>query len=155
MTSQSAAPLAAPGEQAPAGDIVLSVRNLRTHFWTKEGVVTAVRDVSFDVRQAEKVGIVGESGCGKSALALSVLGLIEPPGRVVGGEVWLNGRLISTLGDKEMGQVRGKEISLIFQDPMTALDPVKTIGEQITETILRHQEGVGKREARRRATDLL
>jgi oligopeptide/dipeptide ABC transporter ATP-binding protein len=155
MTAAAAARVPAPASEAPDADVVLSVRGLRTEFRSKEGAIGAVRDVSFDVRRSEKVGIVGESGCGKSALALSVLGLIEPPGRVVSGEVWLNGRLISALGDRELGSVRGREISLIFQDPMTALNPIKTIGDQIAETILRHQEGVGKREARRRAAALL
>jgi oligopeptide/dipeptide ABC transporter ATP-binding protein len=155
MKSQEAVQSAPPAGEAPPQDVVLSVRNLRTQFSTKGGVVSAVRDVSFDVRRAEKVGIVGESGCGKSALALSVLKLIEPPGRTVGGSVWLNGRAISSLGEKEMCSVRGKEISLIFQDPMTALNPVKRIGDQITEMILRHQKGVKKREARSRAADLL
>jgi oligopeptide/dipeptide ABC transporter ATP-binding protein len=136
-------------------DAVLSVRNLKTNFYGHEGVVNAVRNVSFDVGRGEKLAIVGESGCGKSALALSVLGLIEPPGRVVDGEVWLNSRSISRLADREMGRVRGKEISLVFQDPMTALDPVKTIGAQIAETIIRHQPGIGKKRARARAVQLL
>jgi oligopeptide/dipeptide ABC transporter ATP-binding protein len=136
-------------------DVVLSVRGLDTRYFGREGVVRAVRDVSFDVGKREKVAIVGESGCGKSALALSVLGLIEPPGRVVGGEVRLNGRLISALGDRELSRVRGREISLIFQDPMTALDPVKTIGRQISEAILRHQPDLGRNGARKRAGELL
>jgi oligopeptide/dipeptide ABC transporter ATP-binding protein len=136
-------------------DAVLSVRGLDTRFYGREGVVRAVRDVSFDVGKREKVAIVGESGCGKSALALSILGLIEPPGRVEGGEVWLNGREISSLDDHALSRVRGREISLIFQDPMTALDPVKTIGRQITEAILRHQPGVGRNGARKRAEELL
>jgi oligopeptide/dipeptide ABC transporter ATP-binding protein len=135
--------------------LVLRVHDLRTQFSTREGVFTAVRGVSLDVRRAEKVAIVGESGCGKSALALSILGLIEPPGRVVTGEVWINGRTVSSLSDREMGRVRGKEISLIFQDPMTSLDPVMTIGRQITESILRHQKEVGKRGAQRRAVEVL
>jgi oligopeptide/dipeptide ABC transporter ATP-binding protein len=136
-------------------DAVLSVRSLRTHFYGREGTVEAVRDVSFDVGRAEKVAIVGESGCGKSALALSILGLIEPPGRVVSGDVSLNGRRISSFSDREMGRVRGKEISMVFQDPMTALDPVKTIGHQIKETIVRHQPELGRKGARARAIELL
>jgi oligopeptide/dipeptide ABC transporter ATP-binding protein len=136
-------------------EVVLSVRGLDTRFYGREGEVRAVRDVSFDVGRSEKVAIVGESGCGKSALALSILGLIEPPGRVVGGEVWLNGRAISALEDRELSRVRGREISLIFQDPMTALDPVKTIGRQIMEAILRHQPDIGRDGARRRAGELL
>jgi oligopeptide/dipeptide ABC transporter ATP-binding protein len=146
----------APTTAAPArDDAVLSVRGLRTQFHGREGVVSAVRDVSFDVGRAEKAAIVGESGCGKSALALSILGLIEPPGRIVSGEVWLNGRRISGLGDRAMGRIRGKEISLVFQDPMTALDPVKTIGHQIVEAIARHQPELGRKGARARAVELL
>ena len=140
---------------APQEDTVLSIKGLKTNFYGREGVVNAVRSVSFEVGRGEKLAIVGESGCGKSALALSVLGLIEPPGRIVEGEIWLNGRKLSSLGDREMGRVRGKEISLIFQDPMTALDPVKTIGHQIMETIIRHQPGLGKKGARERAIQLL
>jgi oligopeptide/dipeptide ABC transporter ATP-binding protein len=145
----------APASTAAPDDVVLSVRGLRTNFYGREGVVNAVRNVSLDVGRGEKVAIVGESGCGKSALALSILGLIEPPGRVVDGQVWLNGRQISKLGDRDMGRIRGREISLVFQDPMTALDPVKTIGAQITETITRHQPSLGKKGARTRAVQLL
>jgi oligopeptide/dipeptide ABC transporter ATP-binding protein len=135
-------------------DVVLSVRGLETRFYGRE-VVTAVRDVSFDVGRGEKLAIVGESGCGKSALALSILGLIEPPGRIVGGEVWLNGRDVSGLDDRELSRVRGREISLIFQDPMSALDPVKTIGHQIMESVVRHQPKLGRKGARARAVELL
>jgi oligopeptide/dipeptide ABC transporter ATP-binding protein len=140
---------------APPDDVVLSVRGLETQYHGREGVVAAVRDVSFDVKRAEKVAIVGESGSGKSALALSILDLIEPPGRIAGGEVWLNGRRISALDDRQMSRIRGNEVTLVFQDPMTALDPVKKIGKQITETIIRHQAGIGRAAARRRAVDLL
>jgi oligopeptide/dipeptide ABC transporter ATP-binding protein len=136
-------------------DAVLSVRGLQTQFHGREGIVRAVRDVSFDVAKSEKVAIVGESGCGKSALALSILGLIEPPGKIAGGEVWLNGRAITALDDRALSRVRGNEISLIFQDPMTALDPVKTIGRQIMAAILRHQPDAGRSGARRRAVELL
>ncbi len=154
MSARATALDVASAAPEPADDVVLSVRDLRTHYRTKEGVVEAVRDVTFDVKRAEKVGIVGESGCGKSALALSLLSLIEPPGRVVGGTVWLNGRVVSTLSDREMGAIRGKEISLVFQDPMTALDPIKRVGDQIMAMIRRHQ-AIGKRDARRRAAELL
>jgi oligopeptide/dipeptide ABC transporter ATP-binding protein len=146
---------AAAAPTVPSRDTVLSVNGLRTNFYGREGVVNAVRNVSFDVGRGEKLAIVGESGCGKSALALSILGLIEPPGRVVDGEVRLNGRRVSGLRDREMGRIRGREISLVFQDPMTALDPVKTIGHQIMETITRHQAGLGKKGARARAVQLL
>jgi oligopeptide/dipeptide ABC transporter ATP-binding protein len=134
--------------------VVLSVRGLRTEYITRHAPVQAVRDVSFDVLRAGKVAIVGESGSGKSALALSILGLIEPPGRIEAGEVWLNGRDLQRLGDRDMSEIRGKEISLIYQDPMAALDPVKTIGAQIVEAIRRHQQ-ISRRAARERAVSLL
>src|SRR5262249_44319854 len=122
---------AAPESAAPPEDVVLSVRDLHTYFYTGSrsgaGVVQAVRGVSFDLARAEKLGVVGESGSGKSALALSILSLIESPGRVVSGEVWLNGRDLRRLSDRRLQRVRGKEISLVFQDPMSALDPVKRI----------------------------
>jgi oligopeptide/dipeptide ABC transporter ATP-binding protein len=135
-------------------DLVLEVRDLETNYYTKEGVVLAVRKVSLDIERGHRVGVVGESGSGKSALALSILGLIEPPGRVERGAVILNGRDIAKFSDRQLRQVRGKEVSLVFQDPMTALDPVKTIGEQIVEAIVKHQGG-GKRAARRTAAELL
>jgi oligopeptide/dipeptide ABC transporter ATP-binding protein len=142
-------------EGPPADDVVLSVRGLHTQFLTGKAPVQAVRGVSFDLRRAEKLGIVGESGSGKSALALSILGLIEPPGRVISGEVWLNGRDIRRLSDRRLYRVRGKEISLVFQDPMSALDPVKRVGAQLTEAILWHQPKLGRRAARKRAVELL
>jgi oligopeptide/dipeptide ABC transporter ATP-binding protein len=144
-----------PAAQPVSPDVVLAVDGVRTEFVGRDSVVTAVRDVSFAVRRGEKIAIVGESGCGKSALALSILGLIEPPGRVVGGRVVLNGREISRFSDRELQRVRGREISLIFQDPMTALDPVKTIGHQIAEVVRHHQSNVSRRGARRRALELL
>ncbi len=136
-------------------DVVLSVRNLRTEFHTLEGIFPAVRDVTFDVRRGGQVGIVGESGSGKSALALSILGLVRPPGRIMDGEVLLNGRDLRPLNETQLSRVRGKEVSLIFQDPMTALDPVKTIGTQIIEGIRHHNPGLERKEARRRAVQLL
>jgi oligopeptide/dipeptide ABC transporter ATP-binding protein len=110
--------------------------------------------VSLQIERGHRVGLVGESGSGKSALALSILGLIEPPGRVVGGSVFLNGRDIAPFSDRQLQQVRGKEVSLVFQDPMTALDPVKTIGGQVVEAITRHRR-IGRRAARRVAIELL
>jgi oligopeptide/dipeptide ABC transporter ATP-binding protein len=139
----------------PADEVVLSVRDLHTQFSSKAGAVQAVRGVSFDLKRAEKLGIVGESGSGKSALALSILGLIESPGRVVSGEVWLNGRDLRRLSDRRLQRVRGREISLVFQDPMSSLDPVKRIGQQLTEGILWHNPRLGRRAARRRAVELL
>ena len=114
-----------------------------------------MRDVSFDLRHTERLGIVGESGSGKSALALSILGLIEPPGRVVGGEILLCGRDISKLTDRQLGAVRGKEIALVLQDPSTALDPVKTIGSQIVEALAAHDPDAAPRGRPRTAAELL
>jgi oligopeptide/dipeptide ABC transporter ATP-binding protein len=147
---------AAPAPRAvdEAAENVLEVQDLETNFYTHDGVVRAVRSVSLAIERGHRIGIVGESGSGKSALALSILGLIEPPGRVVGGSVRLNGREISRYSDRQMQQVRGKEISLVFQDPMTALDPVKTIGDQIVEVIRRHRN-VRRDAARKLAVQLL
>ncbi|MCH8112695.1 MAG: ABC transporter ATP-binding protein [Proteobacteria bacterium] len=134
---------------------VLNVRDLHAEFDGPGGAVTAVGGVSLCVGQGERIAIVGESGCGKSTLALAILGLLDPPGRITEGEVWLNGREISSLNDREMSRIRGKEISLIFQDAMSALDPVKTVGAQIIDTIRRHQPELSQRMARRRAVELL
>jgi oligopeptide/dipeptide ABC transporter ATP-binding protein len=142
------------GPASPPGEVVLSVRGLRTQYVTPEGTFRAVRDVSFDVKRLERLGIVGESGSGKSALSLSILGLIDPPGQVVAGEVYLNGRDIRALRERELRAVRGREISVVFQDPMTALDPIKPIGEQIVEAIRSHQE-VSRGRARELAIGLL
>jgi oligopeptide transport system ATP-binding protein len=134
---------------------LLSVRDLRTQFSTREGAVRAVDGVSFDVEQGRTLGIVGESGCGKSVTALSIMGLIpKPPAKIVGGEVLFNGRDLTTLSERELEDVRGSQIAMIFQDPMTSLNPTLTIGTQITETIRRHFD-VSKAEARRRALELL
>jgi oligopeptide/dipeptide ABC transporter ATP-binding protein len=133
---------------------VLSVRDLETQYVTKEGTFDAVRRVSFDVQPLERVGIVGESGSGKSALALSIMGLIEPPGRIKAGEVWVGGRNLLAMSDRQLGRVRGKQVSLVFQDPMMALDPIRPIGHQIVEAIRRHQP-VSRREARSQAIALL
>lgn len=138
-----------------SNDILLRINDLQTVFHAREGVVRAVRGVSFEVRRGEKVGIVGESGSGKSALALSILRLISPPGEIVSGQVWLNDQDLMATSERDMQRVRGSEIALIFQDPMTALDPVMTIGAQIVESIRRHQPDVRRREARDRAIELL
>jgi oligopeptide/dipeptide ABC transporter ATP-binding protein len=139
---------------APARDLVLEVTDLETNFHTNEGIVKAVRSVSLEVERGKAVAVVGESGSGKSTLGLSILGLIEPPGRIDGGSVVLNGRDISKLSDRQMQKVRGKEVSLIFQDALTALDPVRKIGDQIVEIILRHQK-ISRRAAGRLAVSLL
>ncbi len=136
-------------------DVALSVRNLSSVYETGDSPVQAVRDVSFDLRRQERLGIVGESGSGKSALALSILQLLEPPGRVTGGEILVGGRDIAKLSDHQLSAVRGKEIALILQDPSTALDPVKSIGSQIIEALAVHQPGLRRSVARKRAAELL
>jgi oligopeptide/dipeptide ABC transporter ATP-binding protein len=134
---------------------VLSVDGLETVFHTAAGTVRAVRGVSFDVASGERLGIVGESGSGKSAMALSILGLIEPPGEIVAGSVKLNGRELAGRSDRELRAVRGNEISLVYQDPMSALDPVKTIGAQLIETIRQHDRRISRKAARGAAVELL
>ena len=133
---------------------LLSVRNLKTSFFTHVGEVKAVRGISFDVNEGEVLGIVGESGSGKSVTSLSIMGLLQYPGRVVDGEILLNGEDILTYSKNQMRRVRGKEIAMIFQDPMTILNPVYTIGNQIMEMILEHEK-MSRREARARAIEML
>jgi oligopeptide transport system ATP-binding protein len=134
---------------------LLEVKDLKTHFFTREGVVQAVDGVSFAIEKGKTLGIVGESGCGKSVTALSIMGLIpKPPAKIVGGEVLFDGRDLTKLKEGDLQSVRGKEIAMIFQDPMTSLNPTIKIGTQITETILAHEE-VSKEGARKRAGDLL
>jgi oligopeptide/dipeptide ABC transporter ATP-binding protein len=134
---------------------LLDVRDLSTHFFTREGVVHAVDGVSFSVERGRTLGIVGESGCGKSVTALSIMGLIpKPPAKIVSGEVLFEGRDLTKLSERQLESVRGREIAMIFQDPMTSLNPTLTIGTQITETIKRHF-GFSDEKARKRAVDLL
>ena len=133
---------------------LLSVRDLKTSFFTHVGEVKAVRGISFDVTEGEVLGIVGESGSGKSVTSLSIMGLLQYPGRVVDGEILLNGEDILTYSKDQMRKVRGKEIAMIFQDPMTSLNPVYTIGNQVMEMILEHEK-MTKREARARAIEML
>ena len=133
----------------------MEVRDLSVHFTTDEGVVRAVEHVSFEIFPGKILGIVGESGCGKSVTSLSILRLIpEPPGKIVGGEVLFEEKDLVKFEEKEMEKVRGNDISMIFQEPMTSLNPVFTIGDQIMEAILFHQ-GVHKAEARRKAIEML
>src|SRR5919204_758740 len=134
---------------------LLEVRDLKTYFYTREGVVQAVDGVSFDVEKGQTLGIVGESGCGKSVTALSIMGLIpKPPAKIVGGQVLFEGKDLAPLKDRELQNVRGRQIAMIFQDPMTSLNPTIKIGTQITETLERHFD-TPKAEARKRAIELL
>src|ERR1700722_17473418 len=134
---------------------VLELRGLRTQFADKSGTVEAVRNVDLRLARGEKLAIVGESGSGKSALALSIMGLIQPPGRITHGEVWLNGRDLRALSERRRRAVRGKEISLIYQDPLGALDPLRRVGDQVVEALRRHDASLGRRTARARALELL
>jgi oligopeptide transport system ATP-binding protein len=134
---------------------VLQVKDLQTHFFTKSGVVKAVDGVSFEVAEGEFMGLVGESGCGKSMTALSIMRLVpSPPGRIVAGEILLEGRNVLNFSDAEMRQIRGNHIGMVFQEPMTSLNPVLTIGRQITESLELHLH-LDRRQALTRAAELL
>ena len=134
---------------------LLAVNDLRTYFTTREGTVKAVDGISYDIKEGETVGLVGESGCGKSVSALSVLRLVQsPPGRITGGSVEFEGRDLLQLSDAEMREVRGNRIAMVFQEPMSSLNPVLTIERQITEALQVHLHR-GKREAISRAAELL
>jgi oligopeptide/dipeptide ABC transporter ATP-binding protein len=136
-------------------EVLLDVRGLRTQFHTKAGVVRAVDGVSWNVRKGETVALVGESGCGKSVSALSVMRLVAAPaGRIVEGEILFKGRNLLALSEEEMRKVRGREIGMIFQEPMTSLNPVLTIGRQLTETLEVHL-GMTRAQSEARAIELL
>jgi peptide/nickel transport system ATP-binding protein len=129
---------------------LLDVKNLRVEFPTRRGTLVAVDDVSFHIDEGEVLGVVGESGAGKSITGVSIIRLIEPPGRIAGGQVLLNGRRIDNIPLEQMRLIRGKEIGAIFQDPLTTLNPLYTIGHQLVETMQTHL-GIGDKEARARA----
>ena len=134
---------------------LLDVKNLKTHFFTDEGVVRAVDGVDLYINQGETLGVVGESGCGKSVTALSIMKLIpQPPGKIVEGEINYNGVDLVDLKPNRMRKIRGKEIAMIFQEPMTSLNPVFTCGEQIAEALRLH-EGLGRREAMDKTVEML
>jgi oligopeptide/dipeptide ABC transporter ATP-binding protein len=136
-------------------DYLLEVKNLRTYFFTDEGIVKAVDDVSFGLKKGESLGIVGESGSGKSVTALSIMRLIQdPPGKIIGGEIIFRGEDLLKKKEEEMREVRGNKISMVFQDPMTSLNPVFTIGDQIMEAIILHQK-LDKVSARKKAIEVL
>ncbi|MCD6262798.1 ABC transporter ATP-binding protein [Candidatus Bathyarchaeota archaeon] len=123
---------------------LLEIRHLKTYFYSDEGVVRAVDDVSLNIGREEVLGVVGESGCGKSTLALSILRLIRPPGKIVGGEIIFDGKDLLKLSEEEMRKIRGAKISMVFQDPTSCLNPVFTVGSQIEETVILHQKLKGK-----------
>lgn len=133
--------------------IVLDIKNLKSHFFTAKGEVPAVDGVSIQVPAGKIIGIVGESGCGKSMTAMSVMGLLRYPGKIVDGTILLDGRDITYLTPKELAKVRGNEISMIFQEPMTSLNPVIPVGKQVREAILLHQN-VSKEEAKKRVMEI-
>src|SRR6478736_4359123 len=133
---------------------LLEVKNLCTHFQTREGLVRAVDGVSFYLDRGELLGLVGESGCGKSITALSIMRLIAPPGKIVGGEISFDGKNLLKLSDSEMRAIRGDDIAMIFQDPMTSLNPVFTVGEQIAEALRLHRK-LSRRDARAAAVQAM
>ena len=133
---------------------VISVRDLRVEFMTRRATLRAIDGVSFDIAKGEVLGVVGESGAGKSVTGAAIIGLIEPPGRISGGQILLNGRRIDNLSPDEMRKVRGKKVAMIFQDPLTSLNPLFRVGEQLVETIRTHLPMNG-RQARDRAVELL
>jgi ABC-type dipeptide/oligopeptide/nickel transport system ATPase component len=135
-------------------DKLLEVKNLRTEFFTDDGVVTAVDDVSFDIAPNEVLGLVGESGCGKSVTSLSMLRLVPSPGKITGGQLLWKGKDLLKYSEREMRGIRGDDIAMIFQEPMTSLDPLYTVGDQIMEAIKLHQ-GLKGREARQKAIEAL
>jgi oligopeptide transport system ATP-binding protein len=140
---------------ATAERSVLEVRNLKTYFYTPDGVVKAVNGVSYVLRDGEALGLVGESGCGKSVSAMSLMRLIPtPPGRIVEGEIVFDGRDLLKLSDEEIRRIRGNDIAMIFQDPMTSLNPVLTIGRQISEALELHKD-MSRQQARERTIELL
>jgi len=133
---------------------LLSVEDLRVEFWTQRGTVHAVNGISFDIAPGETLGIVGESGCGKSVTSLALMGILPRAGRITGGTAMFGDRDLFTLSDRELRRIRGRDIAMIFQDPMTSLNPVLTIGRQIREAIETHFD-MSKADANRRVADLL
>ena len=138
-----------------APETMLDVRNLKTYFLTEDGEGKAVDDVSFSIARGEVLGLVGESGCGKSVTSLSIMRLVpDPPGKILGGQVLFCGKNLLDLPEHEMRRVRGKDVSMVFQEPMTSLNPVFTVGDQISEGYILHM-GASKKEARARAIELM
>jgi oligopeptide/dipeptide ABC transporter ATP-binding protein len=143
-----------PSIDASPAEALLHVENLRTSFFTADGIVHAVDNVSFDVRRGEALALVGESGCGKSVTAMSIMRLVAPPGKITGGSIRFRGRDLADLSEREMRNVRGNDIAMVFQEPMTSLNPVFRIGSQVAEAIRIHKR-VSKKEAWRMAGEML
>src|SRR5688572_30727102 len=159
MSSPTQQPVGMPGAQVADVDVnpaeaLLQVKNLRTSFSTADGVVHAVDNVSFNVRRGEAVALVGESGCGKSVTAMSIMRLVATPGRITAGEIYFKGRDLVQIPEREMRNVRGNDIAMVFQEPMTSLNPVFKIGAQVAEAIRIHRK-VGKKEAWKQAGEML
>lgn len=134
---------------------LVEFKNLKTYFYTEDGIVKAVNDVSFNIREGETIGIVGESGCGKSVTSMSLMRLIpNPPGKIVGGDILFEGKSVLSMSEEQMREIRGNKISVIFQEPMTSLNPVFTIGDQISEAVILHQK-LTKEEALKKAVEML
>ena len=138
----------------PAESNLLEVRNLRVDFQTRRGTLIAVDDVSFEIKAGEVLGVVGESGAGKSLTGAAIIGLLEPPGRISGGEVRLAGKRIDNLAQEQIRQIRGREIGMVFQDPLTSLNPLFRVGEQLIETLQTHAD-LDEKSARKQAIDWL
>ena len=154
MQTNASAPLPAP-TAAPLAAPLLEIRGLKTHFATDDGIVQAVDGVDITIRRGETLGVVGESGCGKTVTAMSVLKLIAmPPGRIVAGQILYQGRDLVPLDSAEMDRIRAKDIAMVFQEPMTSLNPVYAIGEQIAE-VLRKHEGLSRAAARQKTVEML
>ncbi|MER2192015.1 MAG: ABC transporter ATP-binding protein [Solibacillus sp.] len=137
-------------------NVLLEVKGLETTFFTDDGAVRAIDNVSFNIHEGEILGVVGESGCGKSVTSLSIMGLVpSPPGKITNGEILLNNRDLTKLTDKEMRSVRGKDVAMIFQEPMTSLNPLFTIGNQLMEAIRIHNKSWSKKQARARAIEIM
>ena len=145
---------AAPMPSRPEGSALLQIEDLRTHFFTQDGTVKAVDGVTFAIENGRTLGVVGESGCGKSVMAMSILRIISRPGRIVSGRILLEGRDLVTMSDDDIRDVRGNAISMIFQEPMTSLNPVFSCGDQIAEVVSLHL-GLDRRAAMQRAVEML
>ncbi len=136
-------------------DFLLDIKGLETQFKTPDGIVHAVNGVSFGLKEGETLGVVGESGCGKSVTMLSVMGLVQsPPGKIVAGEAYFFNQDLLQMSNEELRHIRGSQISMVFQDPMTSLNPVLTVGRQLEEPLMLHV-GMSKNQARDRAAELL